>query len=317
MNAQPNISVSFFGLLIVVMIVMGSFAGIAWLGHLVRRQQQSRDDQPTRFPSSIQFGLVGVAAALLIVAFLGLFVAGFKSQPAVPQSPMPPMEVARELAPLPQEVRIERVDQHQSSPERIPLASEPATAERPLPTTPPAQPDKPLPEWTKHELTVLVDAQIPDVLLVRKSRPSATEAEAVTEARALAIVAMKQRLAPQYPEIESWPMPVQVFRTHAIKQEFVERKLHNFGSFEEPMFVAYVQFEDAPGIREPIIADWQASRMESLVQRFGIGFAIMTLSLAALSAGLRAFSSGVGQSRHRATAIAIALAVAVAALFVS
>ena len=164
---------------------------------------------------------------------------------------------------------------------------------------------------------MLVDAQIPDVLLVRNSRPSATEIEAVTEARALAIIALRQRLAESYPDIASWTMPVAVFESHSFKKQFVQRKMHNFGSFEEPMFVAYVQFEDAPGIREPIIEAWQATQTDGLVKRYGIGFAIMTLSLAGISAILRASSSSVGPRRHRTVLIAIALAVLVAALTVA
>ncbi len=318
MNDQPNIAISFFGLLVAVMIVMGGFAGIAWLASVVSRQRQPRDDQPTRFPAGIPFGLMGVAVALLMVALLGLFMVGFQSQPAPPRPPMPPMEVMKELAPVPLRVPVERVDQRQSSPEQIPgFAEAPTTAERPLATATPATDDKPLPDWTKSELTVLVDAQIPDVLLVQKSRPCATEVEAVGEVSSRAIFALKQRLAASYPGIDLWPMPVEVFQTHSFKQQFVQRKMHNFGSFEEPMFVAYVQFEDAPGIREPIIEAWQATQTDGLVKRYGIGFAIMTLSLAGISAALRASSSSSDKSRHRAAAIAIVLAVGVIAMFIA
>jgi hypothetical protein len=170
------------------------------------------------------------------------------------------------------------------------------------------QPKTDRPAWTAETEKVRKPGQIPDVLLVRKSELCANEAEAVREATALAIAALKRRLEETYPQMATWQMSEAAFRKHSQKQQFVEQQLHDFKSFEETMFTAFIQFEDSPQVRESLVHEWQLASVDQRIKFYGLGAGLAALGLGFVSSVLRIIGSEAGPSRQRAIVAAVAIA---------
>ena len=164
-----------------------------------------------------------------------------------------------------------------------------------------------LPLWTKDKETTLTTGEVPHVLFVETSGLYSTQEEAMAEAMKNALSNFRSRLAGTYSKLAIQPVPESVFRESSVQEFYVEKRMHNFGIYEEPMYRVYLQYMDSAEAREPVIEAWKRTFSSNQATQFGIGFGALAALLGVLSAGLRAVSAAKG-SRGRVTMTALAFA---------
>jgi|GEM_PF-1961245 len=180
--------------------------------------------------------------------------------------------------------------------------------------------DPGLPEWTKTPERTLVEGQVPTVRRVVQSGLYATQEEA-TRAAALQVQReLRARLSESYPQFASWNIPATTVETYSIKQRYAEERETQFGEFREPMYQVWLQYEDSPHVRDPIIAEWERSAVAGRSQLFVVGAGLLALLLGTVSAGTRTMMAPRGK-RGRAgfatVALGTAAGLAAALLFVA
>jgi len=163
------------------------------------------------------------------------------------------------------------------------------------------------PRWTKNEETTLTTGEVPHVLFVETSGLYSTQEEAMAEAMKNAISKFRSRLAETYSKLAVQPVPESVFREASMQEFYVEKRMHSFGAYEEPMYRVYLQYMDSAEAREPVIEAWKSTFSSNRALQFGIGFGALAALLGVVSAGLRALSAAKG-SRGRAVMTALAFA---------
>lgn len=163
------------------------------------------------------------------------------------------------------------------------------------------------PPWTKNKQTVLATGEVPSVLFVETSGLYSTQEEAMAEAMKNAISNFKSRLAETYSKLASQPVPENIFRNASMRDVYVEKRMHSFGAYEEPMYRVYLQYLDSAEAREPVIEAWKSTFAGNRAMQYGVGFGILAALLGVVSAGLRAVSAAKG-SRGRAVMTALAFA---------
>ena len=163
------------------------------------------------------------------------------------------------------------------------------------------------PNWTKDKETTLTTGEVPHVLFVETSGLYSTQEEAMAEAMKNALSNFRSRLAGTYSKLAIQPVPESVFRESSVQEFYVEKRMHSFGIYEEPMYRVYLQYMDSAEAREPVIEAWKRTFSSNQATRFGIGFGALAALLGVLSAGLRAVSAAKG-SRGRVTMTALAFA---------
>jgi hypothetical protein len=164
-----------------------------------------------------------------------------------------------------------------------------------------------LPLWTKSEQTVLETGEVPRVLFVETSGLYSSQEEAMAEATKNAVDKFRSRLAETWSKLAVQPVPENIFRDASFQQVYVEKRMHSFGAYEEPMYRAYLQYLDSAEAREPVIEAWKSTFASNRALQFGIGFGALAALLGVVSAGLRALSAAKG-SRGRAVMTALAFA---------
>lgn len=164
-----------------------------------------------------------------------------------------------------------------------------------------------LPSWTKSKQTVLATGEVPSVLFVETSGLYSTQEEAMTEAVQQAIGKFRSRLAETYSNLAVQPVPEKIFRAASMKQIHVEKRMHSFGAYEEPMYRVYLQYLDSAEAREPVIEAWKSTFAGNRAVQYGVGFGVLAALLGVVSAGLRAISAAKG-SRGRAVMTVLAFA---------
>ncbi len=164
-----------------------------------------------------------------------------------------------------------------------------------------------LPSWTKSKQTVLATGEVPSVLFVETSGLYSTQEEAMTEAVQQAIGKFRSRLAETYSNLAVQPVPEKIFRAASMKQVHVEKRMHSFGAYEEPMYRVYLQYLDSAEAREPVIEAWKSTFAGNRAVQYGVGFGVLAALLGVVSAGLRAISAAKG-SRGRAVMTVLAFA---------
>lgn len=164
-----------------------------------------------------------------------------------------------------------------------------------------------LPPWTKKKQTVIETGEVPHVLFVETSGLYSTQEEAMAEAMKNAISKFKLRLAETYSKLASQPVPENTFRNASMKQVYIEKRMHSFGAYEEPMYRVYLQYLDSAEAREPVIEAWKSTFASNRAMQYGVGFGVLAALLGVVSAGLRAISAAKG-SRGRAVMTALAFA---------
>lgn len=164
-----------------------------------------------------------------------------------------------------------------------------------------------LPSWTKREQTILASGEVPTVLFVETSGLYSTQEEAMAEATKQAISKFRSRLAETYRKLAVQPVPENVFQEASVQKVHVEKRMHSFGTYEEPMYRVYLEYLDSATTREPVIEAWKSTFSSNRALQFGIGFGALAALLGVVSAGLRALSAAKG-SRGRAVMTALAFA---------
>ena len=127
------------------------------------------------------------------------------------------------------------------------------------------------------------------------------------EAMQQAIGKFRSRLAETYSNLAVQPVPEKIFRAASMKQVHVEKRMHSFGAYEEPMYRVYLQYLDSAETREPVIEAWKSTFAGNRAIQYGVGFGVLAALLGVVSAGLRAVSAAKG-SRGRAVMTALAFA---------
>lgn len=129
----------------------------------------------------------------------------------------------------------------------------------------------------------------------------------MAEATKQAIDKFRSRLAETYRKLAVQPVPANIFQKASIRQVYVEKRMHSFGAYEEPMYRIYLQYLDSAAAREPVIEAWKNTFASNRAMQYGVGFGVLAALLGVVSAGLRAVSAVKG-SRGRAVMAALAFA---------
>lgn len=163
------------------------------------------------------------------------------------------------------------------------------------------------PLWTKKKETTVATGEVPHVLFVETSGLYSTQDEAMAEAMKNSISKFRSRLAETYSKLAVQPVPESIFRNVSMQKVHIEKRMHSFGAYEEPMYRVYLQYLDSAEAREPVIEAWKSTFSSNRALQFGIGFGALAALLGVVSAALRALSAAKG-SRGRAVMTALAFA---------
>lgn len=166
---------------------------------------------------------------------------------------------------------------------------------------------KSLPSWTKRKQTILEQGEVPAILFVETSGLYSTQEEAMAEATKKAISKFRSRLAETYRKLAVQPVPENIFQEASVQKVHIEKRMHSFGSYEEPMYRVYLEYLDSAAAREPVIEAWKSTFASNRAMQYGVVFGLFAVGLGAISAGLRAVSAAKG-SRGRAVMTALAFA---------
>jgi hypothetical protein len=156
-----------------------------------------------------------------------------------------------------------------------------------------------LPDWTRKLQTIVSRGQVDNVLLVEESTLCATQHEAVQEATAGAVKTLKNRIVADWPEMDTWIIPVDLFHKSSYRQTHVETQTHTFGGVQEPMFQSFLQFEDSAAVREQLIERWRADVQTARTTEYALGLGSIAVGLGVVSAvlrGLLAFAARRGKT---------------------
>ncbi|MBI1313905.1 hypothetical protein GC176_21640 [bacterium] len=177
-----------------------------------------------------------------------------------------------------------------------------------------------LPAWTQTPEQTLTTGQVPTVRRVIQSGLYASQDEADRVAYQKLQSELRARLAGSYPQLASWTIPQPTLQACCVKQTHVEVRETQFGQYKEPMYQVWLQYEDSPRVREPIVAEWERSAVDGRTFLFASGAGFIALFLGTVSAGVRMMIAPSGR-RGRAALATLALGVgtglAAFSLFVS
>lgn len=129
----------------------------------------------------------------------------------------------------------------------------------------------------------------------------------MAEATKKAISKFRSRLAETYRKLAVQPVPENIFQDASVQKVHIEKRMHSFGSYEEPMYRVYLEYLDSAATREPVIEAWKSTFASNRAMQYGVVFGLFAVGLGAISAGLRAVSAAKG-SRGRAVMTALAFA---------
>lgn len=144
-----------------------------------------------------------------------------------------------------------------------------------------------LPSWTGNPLTVLAKGKVEDVLIVAQSDLCATTVEAEQEATVRAIAALQDRVGIDWPELNSWSIPVDTFQSAAVRQKYISVEMHEFAGRKEPMYRVFLQVEDTAMVREHLLDQWKTDVASVRAQQIALGLGGLGIGLGLISALLR------------------------------
>ena len=175
-----------------------------------------------------------------------------------------------------------------------------------------------LPEWIKTPRMVDGDT----TLVVLSGKPDLSPQAAKQRVRKLAAAKLKEFFHLTYPNVGvEWSVPMNLVETAAIRQEFIEKRLHDLGPINGEMHRVHLQLELSPKVRSKLHTIWKESvdefnvaQRETLVERrlwiLGGLFGLVTLMLGTASAFLRLDASTDGAYRGRLKLAAVSLVAA-------
>lgn len=325
-------ALSFAGLL--VLIVVGAIA-VAFAILLVRAFSP-RDSSPradVHMPHRRRSGAGPVVALLLSgVVLLGLLVVG--SFTAVSrQEVSQPAQVATEVEVVQPRLNVVSAERIEAVPEGSEISGSDEAITEEAGAVPESGSDEtePLPkdavvdrsghpDWTKTPELILATGQVPTVRRVLESGLYATQVEAEEAAIRKVQNEMRKRLSASYPQFASWTIPSHTIEAYCVKQKYVEVRQTQFGEFREPMYQAWLQYEDSPHVRDPIVAEWERSSVGGRAKLYVAGAGLLALLLGTISAGTRmmiAPRGGKGRAAFATVALGVGTGLAAFALFVA
>jgi len=191
----------------------------------------------------------------------------------------------------------QRVEAQRAEVEAVATASaEPSATETPA--------SRELPEWTRTPMTVVKNGAVDQVTLVAQSELCATPGEALEEATVRAMADLQDRIATAWPELDSWPLPAELFRRNSIQREpYVEIQKHEFGGVQEPMYRVFIQYEDSATVREHFLDRWRDDVQLTRTLEYALGLGGMAIGLGVISAFLRGLLA-VSKRRRKTVATA-------------
>ncbi len=287
MDATPFINWSLIIVIAGVLVAGFVFSAIGARHTAVRRDESRGKRVATGF---------GAGGALSILAVLGVLLVGgsLMSYRAVEYDAKRQQEFNEEL-------RQEKAVIHQEldatsdaviESDRLLEAKEDGGAED-------AAADRELPEWTQAAGEIADSSD--EVTLVAESELCATAAEALEEATVRAMATLKDRIVADAPGLESWDLPLQVFKRSSVQlNSHVDVQTHEFGGIQEPMFRAYIQYRDSDSVRKQFLNLWQDEVVTDRAIGYGGGLGVFAVGLALISAMLRAVL-GVFRSKGGST----------------
>lgn len=292
MNAAPD-QLSFMGLIVFGLIGLGF---LFMLGMILRTftGRSHRGHQPVEAGSPVSHPRSVLGPVLLGV---GLFVSGVVVFGALT---LVPYQMVREDAVVSTVSDAAPVALVDASTEEAGLSPTAGSEETDKESTQP-------PLWTKKKETTVATGEVPHILFVETSGLYSTQEEAMAEAMKNSISKFRSRLAETYSKLAVQPVPENIFRNVSMQKVHIEKRMHSFGAYEEPMYRVYLQYLDSAEAREPVIEAWKSTFSSNRALQFGIGFGALAALLGVVSAGLRALSAAKG-SRGRAIMTALAFA---------
>ncbi len=322
-DGGPQMAVSLMGLL--VLIVVGAIA-VAFAILLVRAfsPRAPAPQVDVHMPHRRRSGAGPVVALLLAaVVLLGLLLVG--SFTAIRQDEASlPAQVATEVEVVQPQIDVSYSGRIEAIPEDTPPGADTVpegttvqTASVPENVTDDVSG---LPEWTNSSEKTLRDGQVPTVHRVAQSGLYATQDEARNAAIGKVQSEMRNRLSASYPQFASWTIPSHTIKAYCVKQKHLEVRQTQFGEVSEPMYQMWLQYEDSPHVRDPIIAEWQRSAVDGRALLFVAGAGLLALILGTISAGTRmmiAPRGGKGRAAFATVALGVGTGLAAIALFVA
>ena len=171
-----------------------------------------------------------------------------------------------------------------------------------------------LPIWARNSLTVLNSSgKAEDVLFVAQSDLCATTEEAEQEATVRAIATLQDRLVIDWPELDSWSIPVDAFQSAAVRQKFISVEMHEFASRKEPMYRVFLQVEDTAMVRKQLLNRWKTDVASVRAQQFALGLGGPGIGLGLISALLRGLLA-VSNPRQKTVVMAVTILVVLGGL---
>lgn len=173
-----------------------------------------------------------------------------------------------------------------------------------------------LPDWTKTAEKVVVEGKVPTVHFVAKSDQRATLERAKEDAIEKAGAILSSRWKDLYPDmLNKVGIPAKEFLEHSRLKEVIRTSIKNAGTVTEyKMYEFYVQFEDSPKVREPIARAWRATLVDVRTHAALLGAGALALILGTFSSVLRVFLAAPGY-RKKPLFAAATLGMGTAALF--
>ncbi|MDA0589909.1 MAG: hypothetical protein O2820_18525 [Planctomycetota bacterium] len=170
-----------------------------------------------------------------------------------------------------------------------------------------------LPPWTRNPLTVLARGKVEDVLFVAQSDLCATTEEAEQEATVRAIAALQNRVVVDWPELNSWSIPVDAFQSAAVRQKYISVEMHEFAGRKEPMYRVFLQVEDSAIVREQLLDLWKTDVASVRAQQIALGLGGLGIGLGLISALLRGLLA-VSNPRQKTVVTAVTILVVLGGL---
>lgn len=153
------------------------------------------------------------------------------------------------------------------------------------------------PKWAQTPITIVERGEVETAAIVAASQYCPTRDEAIEEAKVVAMATFQDRFAEDWPEVNSWTLPIEVFEAESILREpYIETRQFEIAGETEPAYRAFLQFEDSPGVREAFLTQWRSEVADSRAGQYALGLGGIGVALGLVSAALRGLLAISGQS---------------------
>lgn len=153
------------------------------------------------------------------------------------------------------------------------------------------------PKWAQTPIDIVESGKVKTATIVAESQYCPSRDEAIEEAKVVAMATFQDRFAEDWPEVDSWTLPIEVFEAESILREpYVETRQFEIAGETEPAYRAFLQFEDSPKVREAFLTQWRSEVADSRAGQYALGLGGIGVALGLVSAALRGVLAISGQS---------------------